>query len=565
MKERSTEFLPIESDKEREEISEKKPTSTTPWPIELGQHPLGERKKRRREKDGIGELETWNKLPEAERIEGKSRIEVARECFDASERWRNLILETISVEPKERFEGGSIFYMWMNKVCPVSCEFCFFRSPTKDKRTVETEITPEGIEKIIQFTKEGKILKMVVSGGGEPLMSKDKINSLARSVKVKDFVVVTSAYWAKGKNGAERTLDALRESTQENPHHSTTTVRVSLDEGHFSRLSNSGSFDYVKNIVEWFSKNGMSGSRMKLLFHTMEGDTTVDGLLAQLSVKSSKETRQGMMHKKEVELENGLTFTIEYTQLFDASALTNLHDRKQVAKNVQTFDDFIDERRKGNMPVHFNGEQENGLDFLTFYDGTSTIWGASAPEVETSIYTEGYKQIIEKNLADVLTLGELEKGTKAIQAIVAEVNPKAVERAVCSGLRDFYARLLFEEDATRLYVSIRLLQDFVAEGRITEDQQTVWPKQLRKMVETPKEELQEAYFSSSHSIVKQYLTDPTVTADKLVSLHTRVLLGHYAMTSEKMMKEIDESDIDPAMKQTFRDAVVAPHSQMELV
>jgi len=121
-----------------------KPPPRTPWPIELGEHPFGA--KPGQKKDGKGEEPRAHDQKE---LEGKSEMEIAKECFNNPEKYRDLILEHVSVKPKESFEGGSVFYMWLNKVCPVGCEFCFFKSPAKGEKTPEEEITDEGIERII--------------------------------------------------------------------------------------------------------------------------------------------------------------------------------------------------------------------------------------------------------------------------------------------------------------------------------------------------------------------------------------------------------------------------------
>ncbi len=527
----------------------------TPWPIELGEHPFGE-KRHQKEKETSKERSIHNK----ERLEGKSRMEIAEECFEHPEEYREQILEYVSVESKEKFEGGSVFYMWLNKVCPVGCEFCFFKSPAKGEKTPDEEITEEGIERIIQLTKDGKIDKLVISGGGEPMKSKSKVNDLARGVDVKDLIVVTSAYWSKTRSGTDRVLSALLASAEENPHQPVTTVRVSLDQGHFSRLSKDEGFQYVQNIVDWFSENAKDNPNFKLVFHTMDGDNTVEDFIAQLQVQSRDERKN---NKAKVLLEDNLSFGIEYTQIFFASPFVNLKDQKEQARNTQTFKKFIFDKRGGNMSLSFHGESNpKGVYYLTFYDGTTIIWGATAPDTETSIYKDDYSSIMKKNLKDVATLGILEKGQFHVQDLVSEVNPKAVERAIGVGLRDFYVRLLLEEDTTRLYTSIRLIQGYVAEGRITEEDQKAWPEELKITVSMSREELKEACLSSRHNIVQQYLDDPAVSADKLVALHTRIALGHYSVTPEEMYKAVAQSRIDSSIKRNFMERVSPPQSEL---
>lgn len=177
--------------------------------------------------------------------------------------------------------------------------------------------------------------------------------------------------------------------------------------------------------------------------------------------------------------------------------------------------------------------------------------GATAPDTETSIYDKDYKSIMDNNLKDVLTLGILEKGQFHMQDIVSEVSPKAVDRAIGVGLRDFYGRLLFEEDTVRLYSSIRMLQEYLDENRITEEEQSSWPEEIKTLVSLPKEELKKHFLESPKTIIQQYLEDPTLSADKLIALNTRISLGHYSLKSEDIYWAVRESDINPDIKRQF--------------
>ena len=536
----------------------------TPWPIELNEHPFEERYRQGKESN----KENQYRVPTTEEVEKMSKIEVAKECFSHPESYRNLILEHVAIKPKEAYDGGSVYYMWLNKVCPVGCEFCFFQSPAKCEGNPEDEITDEGIEKIIQITKDGQMDKFVVSGGGEPIKAKNKVNNLARGVKTKNFVVVTSAYWSRGKNATDKILSGLLENSSENPYQPTTTIRVSLDECHFEKLSKDKGFQYVNNVIDWFADKASDNPKFKLAFHTMEGDKTVEELLAQLPVESREETNPGEAsqeanHRIKIKLKNNLSFDIEHTQTFLASPYVNLKDQEEQARNQETFKKFIFSKRQGNMSVSHHGDKPNGVYYLTFYNGQTIIWGSTAPDTETSIYNDDYRTIMDKNLKDVATLGILEKGQYHMQEIVSEISPKTVERTIGVGLRDFYVRLLLEEDTTRLYASVRLMQEYMAEGRISEEEQAAWPAQLKVMVSLPQAELKEACLESPKTIIQQYLDDRTVSVDKLTALHTRIALGHYSVKPEDMYRAVREANIAPEIKQGFLAANYPPQSNLD--
>jgi organic radical activating enzyme len=525
----------------------------TPWPIEVCNHPFGSRKK-----GADGTPEKCDPSEGAACCEGLSTEQITSTCFENPRLYRDMVLKEVAVTPIESFEGGSVFYMWLNKVCPVGCEFCFFNSPTncKDQDPAETEITDEGIEKLIKITEDGKIDKFVISGGGEPMMSREKVGRLASQLNVETLTIVTSSFWSRNPEKTDKYLTELRAQAESNPHHPKLVVRLSLDKFHLGRLAHGKGFSYVENLINWFSANAPSDPNFSLLIHTMEGDQTVDELLADLPVESIDDNNEYLNRKRAVTLNNGLKFKVEYSQIFDSNPHVDLRDAEQQLQNKDTFKAFLDHRRKGNMSLSFHGEdQPKGVYFLMLYDGTIEIWGASAPDVEASVYKDDYRAIVDKNLKDIVTLAALEKGPIYMQQIVAEVDPQAVTRAVGAGLRDFYSRLLMEEDILRLYVSIRLMQEYIAEGRIKPEEVEAWPSPLKAMVQLDKEKLKATYLESPSNIVEQYLADPNISTKKLLSLYEYVRLGHYAVTPEQMMDQIEASSIDEKIKAEFFDAM----------
>lgn len=284
----------------------------------------------------------------------------------------------------------------------------------------------------------------------------------------------------------------------------------------------------------------------------MEGDKTTSDLLSQLQVNTCDTKGDYLKRLTEVKIKDGLNFNIEYSQIFDINLKLDLNNKKEeIANNVKTFRDFIEYRRNGNMSVQFHDKNSKGVYFLTLYDGSTSIWGATAPDVESSIYKDNYKEILEKNRNDILTLATLEKGHCYVQDVVSEVNPIAVSRAIGSGERDFYTRLLWEEDTTRLYSSIRLIQKYIDDGRVDKETMDKWPTKLRAVISLDKEKLKSICLDSSYTIVHQYLADPNISVEGLISLYQLVTLGHYVVTPEKMSKIIEDSNIDSKMKEAF--------------
>lgn len=517
---------------------------STPWPIELEQHPSFKKDREKIE----------SKFSENEELTPEQKHEIAVECFKQPALFREMILENVRIPAKVKFDGGSVLYMWLNKTCPVGCEFCFYKSPKKENKPSANELTEEGVDNVINFTNDAKLDKLVLSGGGEPMLDIEKVNKLAKQIKTESFVIATSGFWAKTELNTDKYLSQLLESSRENLHQHTTFIRLSLDSGHLEKLSRGKGFEYVKNIINWFSKNVPNDLKFKLLIHTMDEETTVENLLNELSVTERIDRNDNARRSTQIQLRDGLNFGIEYSKVFDSNPLIDLKDENKETYHDEIFREFTDYltyRRGGNMSLQFHGKNPKGLYFLLTYDGTTTIWGATPPDNETSIYKDDYQETVKKNLNDILTLGSLEKGPLYMQDIVSEINSNAVSRAVCIGLRDFYSRLLWEEDTTRLYVSIRVIQEYINEGRVEKETIDKWPKQLQALVSLDKETLKSICLESSYTIVDQYLTDPQLSAEKLATLYKLVDLGHYVITPEKMIEIVSNSKIDSKIKQDF--------------
>lgn len=515
----------------------------TPWPIELNKHPGFKREK----SDMIDNPE--------ELVNPEKNREIVLECFKNPRIYREAILDNVHINPQEKFDGKNVFYMWLNKTCPVGCDFCFFQSPKGLKRTKENEITDEGIDKIIKFASDAKLDKFVISGGGEPMVSLEKVSKIVSNIESGVVTVVTSGFWAKNTENVNRILNKLSKDTQENKKVDNVSVRLSLDAGHLEKLSKENNLEYVRNIIDWFSAHANHDSKFKFLIHTMEGDDTVEKLISELDVKNRNDYGDYLKKQTSIELNNGLKFIIEYSQVFDSDIKTDLHDEKRMNGNLKIFEDFIKYRRNGNMSIQFHDDKPKGVYFLTLYDGTNMIWGATSPDNESSIYEDDYKSMMEKNYNDILSLAVLEKGSCYIQQIVSEVNPIAVYRSVGMGIRDFYSRLLLEEDSTRLYSSVRIIQEYIKEGRLSDTDIEKFPTKIKILISSDVNTLKEAFSKSTSTILSQYLQDKNLNSERLISLYEFINLGHYNITPEKMVNVVVNSSIDNLIKNKFLEEI----------
>ncbi len=557
--------------------------SNTPWPIEVTNHPpLRTCEGKAPEHEGMCQR-TIDMVcgTSANRVRAiftdpgltPSREFLERftaECFRQPQVYRNMILDNVKMDSLEKLDGGSVFYMWMNKTCPVGCDFCFFKSPKHSKKTDAVEITDEGINKLITFINSANIDKFVISGGGEPMMKKNKVLKLVKNVDVDKLVVVTSSFWSRNRGGTKKVVDGIRSAIGENPNDPEFVLRLSLDKDHVNRLCEKweahtdslstgpvGRFGYVHNLIDELSSGLDESNNPGFLIHTVMGDPTVEELLAELPVKSREDSGGEFTKRTQVELEGGFKFEIEYSQLFASDVKVDVNDRNTAGHNIDKFQDFITERRGGNMSLSFHGDQPKGVYYLMLYDGTVLVWGATSPDIEASIYKDNYAATMEQNLADPLTLGALENGTFYREDIISEVDDVAVKRARGMGVRDFHSRSLLEQESTRLYASIRIIQDYIEAGRISQDDIDEWPPVLRVLISIPKDRLKKIYKESATDILDQFLDDPNVGIDSLTSLYELTQLGHYPLEKQELFDRVMSSNIDDDIKHQFADRFIS--------
>jgi hypothetical protein len=127
------------------------------------------------------------------------------------------------------------------------------------------------------------------------------------------------------------------------------------------------------------------------------------------------------------------------------------------------------------------------------------------PDVAISLDSDDFESIMTKTLSDPGVIGTIENGLAYRFGIIQEVSPNAVLRAKAVNIRDYTSLVLLEEDRIKLYYSIRVLQDFLAQQRIAEKDTLDWPAEIQSLVRLTKQELQATYFAAKYDIVRQFM------------------------------------------------------------
>ena len=118
-------------------------------------------------------------------------------------------IKNIRINKKDDFTGKTLLCAWLTKLCPAKCEQCFFRSEMNNNCEYEEEyqLSNYGVDRLIKFINDSNNSYIMLSGGGDPMVHRDGVNSVIRNAKSDRIVIVTSGFWATTLESAEERID----------------------------------------------------------------------------------------------------------------------------------------------------------------------------------------------------------------------------------------------------------------------------------------------------------------------------------------------------------------------
>ena len=500
------------------------------------------------EKKGHFALEYGSIFDEDNSKHDVDEINTSRNIFDISNTSRRYLINVLPIQEVNTYKGQSYMTAWLTKSCPIGCDFCFFHSPLVKVGERDNTLTEEGIEKLIDMIQDANVTELMVSGGGEPFIVFEKLLSIIGRAFVDRIVIATGANWSKTKERAEKHLSQIREKKLNNKKNPKITIRLSIDKYHHEKLSNSNDFDYIKNIIIAFKELNLTKDNIWLEFRTIFSDETVTHLINELQPVSISEIDS---RKKLLILPDGLHIKLSYSDEFTTNGFVNLQDPQFIETQTKIWDNNINNIYGGNTSVMTN-TSPHGLNLEIIHDGTFFPWGATPSDNEFSIYRENYSEMKARLSRDPITITFLEFGNMHRDAVINEVNPKAPIRGKCIGIRDFYPRILFEEEKSRLYYHIRSLQLLVSQKRIHKPALENLPDIIKCFLQAPVDQLRSYYKASTMSIVDQYTRNNKTQLESLKDIYNLVSLGHYDCTVEELVQKIScENALDKDEKNKF--------------
>lgn len=466
---------------------------------------------------------------------------IIQKAFANPQNYRNQLLQQ-NISPKAKdYPGKTFICVSLTRFCPVGCKFCFFKSaPVYKKPSIEDAFDKDNLYNFINFANNINLGYLLVSGGGEPMIQRDAVLEIIEKVECERIVLVTSANWAKTAKQTKSYVEDIAAAISRRSTPTLVTIRVSCDLDHNSNLG----YEPIYNLIRLFEQEYREHKQLELKLHSVADDPSIDLVIKELSTDYTIERKTNIntrisdgksvikiVPKQEVLTFNGYAVPVGYAKIFFSNLKVNLHE--DIAKNLAVYQQDIIESEDGNSSVVSNVNGDEGLDFWINYNGNVTTWGNQFLDNLFNVHEDSPQEVIEKSLGDVAALAFIEKGADYRDRVVNEVNPTAVIRSKAVNIRDYTGALMFDEARTRLYFMLRVIQDYISEGRITADQIASLPEDLHALINTSNQELRTAYHNAEYTVVEQIMKQPfnkKIVQDMLEWLH----LGHYQISSAKI-------------------------------
>ncbi len=463
--------------------------------------------------------------------------------FDFSQYYRKLILKNniLNFEKKE-IKGKSLVCVFLTRFCNVGCSFCFFKSPPAWSQTsINDQFNDDGINKFIRFTKEANLGYILVSGGGEPLNRKKHILKIIEEAESDRIVLVTSGSWALNYNIALHYIEDIYKSLYLRNSPTTLVLRVSVSSYHAAKLG----IQCAENIINIFDQYFSNTCNFLLQIKAFEKDQVLDKLLAKINgyvdrnnvdlFKSDNEILEKKIPKKLiVVLPSGYKFNIGLSKVFYSSIKPDLNNIDVLKVGIGVFEEDLKLCENYNSTLVYNTNNTEGIDWSIGYNGNICTWQNQSQDHYKNIYVDNsYAEIKQSYLQDPLTYSVIDKGNMYRDNVISEVNPRAVLRAKAMGLRDCVGAILFEEEKTRLYYSIRVIQDYIKEKAISITDVKKFPQLLQDIIFIKPAKLAKLYFKSKHNIIAQQ-KNRYFNEIEWCDLFELIKLGHYDFTSNEI-------------------------------
>lgn len=467
--------------------------------------------------------------------------------FDNPQLYRGSILDqrTLMNIHDSLCAGKSLICVFFTSYCGVGCPFCFFSSPNPTKSGgIESKFSPEGVNKFINFANNANVGYLQISGGGEPFLEREAILKSIEQIKADRIILVTSGIWAYNNRKALDYLRDLENALNKRETPTRLSIRLSVSNDHSIKLKH---FPLI-NLLNIFEAKYKDHKNFTLQLKTFDGDTALETYLKKFKPeysidyvginKSDDNNIVKIMPKQfKINFNTGYSVVVGCSRVFNSNLRPDLHDGSSIARTIDVYNKDTIQSQSNFPSIAFNSNGKRGLDWIVEYNGNVCAWQNRVQDNLLNIYEDDYQTVYRKTLADPLTLSFIEKGAAYRENIINEIAPHSVTLMKSVSIRDYAGTLLFEEEKTRLYYTIRVLQDYIKENRVNKVALSRLPLELQKALSLSVDELKKLCKRSNYSILNQELKKDHDTQSFRDFLEL-IKLGHYRLSAEELDRAI---------------------------
>ncbi|MBX3726184.1 MAG: hypothetical protein KF823_09725 [Xanthomonadales bacterium] len=439
------------------------------------------------------------------------------------------------------------------RYCPVGCAHCYFASP-KPGRSPEAGsiLAVTDVQLLTRFLNDANVGLLQLSGGGEPLLELESVCELLAHTRAYRAAITTSAVMAKTDAKATQLLDQLCAAFASSPSEGELIFRLSVDEFHTERIRDTA----VQSVIQAF-RAGYPRYRdqsMRLKLHSIMGDKSIDKLLDQLADEVAdvqSEVVFGEERPTRIVLKDRSEILADYSLRMYADTLPDLNDTAANQRAVAAY-----EALRIPTPAQYIDEDGNpALCLIVQETGEVELWNTTPPDRQVTLRTHDYIAARKAYSSDIIQVAALQRGARFVEEILSEVNPRAVTRAKVIGSAISFNKNMLVQGKDRLYVTVRLVQEYLVEGRLTSDDLKSLDSISIELVGAPVARLQDMYRSASSDILSETLDRPDLHLKHLVDLFKQVRRGHFAVDEEEMVTRVHRAAIADETKAAFIQSV----------
>jgi hypothetical protein len=119
-------------------------------------------------------------------------------------------------------------------------------------------------------------------------------------------------------------------------------------------------------------------------------------------------------------------------------------------------------------------------------------------------------------------------------------------------VRDYAGNCLFEDEKVRLYYTIRVLQDYLKEERVNEQELKKLPQELRTLIYESPEKLITLYKKARYSVVDQEI-NRNPSFKEFRDFLELLKLGHYDVSEDQVSQAIEHYNNYPECSEKISD------------